>query len=62
MAESVNYGIETPRDGVTLGARRALRPLVLPAEVARLDSLAGYLKFPGAWPVARIELKYRKRP
>ena len=62
MAESVNYGIETPHDGVTLGARRALRPLVLPAEVARLDSLAGYLKFPGAWPVARIKLKYRKRP
>ena len=62
MAESVNYGADTPRDGVTLGARRALRPLVLPAEVARLDSLAGYLKFPGAWPVARIGLKYRKRP
>ena len=51
-----------PRDSVTLGARRALRPLVLPAEVARLDSLAGYLKFPGAWPVARIKLRYRKRP
>ena len=62
MAESVNYGAETPRDGVTLGARRALRPLVLPAEIARLDSLAGYLKFPGAWPVARIKLRYAKRP
>ncbi len=62
MAESVNYGAETPRDGVILGARRALRPLVLPAEVARLDSLAGYLKFPGAWPVARIGLRYRQRP
>ena len=62
MAESVNYGAETPRGGVTLGARRVLRPLVLPAEVARLDSLAGYLKFPGAWPVARIRLRYRQRP
>ncbi len=62
MAESVNYGAETPRGGVTLGARRALRPLVLPAEIARLDSLAGYLKFPGAWPVARIRLRYVKRP
>ena len=62
MAESVNYGAETPRSGVTLGARRALRPLVLPAEIARLDSLAGYLKFPGAWPVARIRLRYRQRP
>ena len=62
LAESVSYGVETPRDGVTLGARRALRPLVLPAEIARLDNLAGYLKFPGSLPVARIGLRYRKRP
>ena len=53
------------RGGELLSARqlrRALRPLVLPAEIARLDSLAGYLKFPGAWPVARIKLRYAKRP
>ncbi len=62
MAESVSYGAETPRDGVTLGARRALHPVVLPAEIARLDNLSGYLKFPGPWPVALIGLNYRKRP
>ena len=62
MAESVSYGAETPRDGVTLGARRALRPLVLPAEIARLENLSGYLKLPGSWPVAEIKLRYRKRP
>ena len=62
MAESVSYGAETPRDGVTLGARRALRPLVLPAEIARLENLSGYLKLPGPWPVAEIKLRYRKRP
>ena len=60
LAEGVSY--ETPRDGVTLSARRDLRPLVLPAEVARLENLSGYLKFPGAWPVARIRLRYRARP
>ena len=62
MAESVSYGAEPPRDGVTLGARRALRPVVLPAEIARLENLSGYLKFPGPWPVALIGLEYRKRP
>ncbi len=53
-----------PRGGEPLSARRlrrAPRLPVLPAEVARLDSLAGYLKFPGAWPVARIGLRYAKR-
>ena len=59
LAEGVSY--ETPRDGVTLSTRRDLRPLVLPAEVARLENLSGYLKFPGSWPVARIGLKYRAR-
>ena len=59
LSEGVSY--ETPRDGVTLSARRDLRSLVLPAEVARLENLSGYLKFPGAWPVAWIGLKYRKR-
>ena len=59
LAEGVSY--ETPRDGVTLSTRRDLRPLVLPAEVARLRNLSGYIKLPGAWPVARIRLKYRAR-
>ena len=60
LSEGVSY--DTPRDGVTLSARRDLRSLVLPAEVARLENPAGYVKFPGAWPVARIRLKYTARP
>ena len=60
LAEGVSY--DTPRDGVTLSARRDVRSLVLPAEVARLENLTGYLKFPGAWPVARIGLAYTARP
>ena len=59
MSEGVSY--EMPREGVTLNTRQDLRSLVLPAEVARLENLSGYLKFPGAWPVARIKLKYRER-
>ena len=59
MSEGVSY--EMPREGVTLNTRQDLRSLVLPAEVARLENLSGYLKFPGAWPVARIRLKYKKR-
>ena len=65
LSESVSY--ETggrpgaPHGGVSLSTRRDLRPLVLPSEVSRLENLSGYLKFPGAWPVARIGLDYRKR-
>ncbi len=59
LSEGVSY--ETTHGGVTLSTRRDLRPLVLPAEVARLENLTGYLKFPGAWPVARIGLTYKDR-
>ena len=59
LSEGVSY--DTPHSGVTLSTRREERPLVLPSEVSRLESLSGYIKLPGAWPVARIRLKYRKR-
>ena len=66
FSEGVSYDTGerpgAPRDGVTLSARRDLRSLVLPAEVSRLENLSGYVKFPGAWPVARIRLKYTARP
>ena len=66
LAEGVSYDTGehpgAPRGGVTLSARRDLRPLVLPAEVARLENLTGYLKLPGPWPVARIALRYKPRP
>ncbi|MCY4502805.1 MAG: type IV secretion system DNA-binding domain-containing protein [Alphaproteobacteria bacterium] len=65
LTEGVSYETgERPgaaRGGVTLSTRRDLRPLVLPSEVARLQSLSGYIKFPGRWPVARIRLRYRER-
>ena len=65
LTEGVSYGTGkhpgAPRDGVTLSTRKDVRPLVLPSEVARLENLSGYLKFPGEWPVARIGLRYRKR-
>ena len=59
LSEGVSY--DTPHGGVTLSARRDQRTLVLPSDVARLEKLSGYLKFPGRWPIATIRLKYRKR-
>ena len=61
-AEGLSYGASAMRDGVSLTQRREMRPLALPSEIMRLDNLKGYLKFPGPWPVARIELDYVNRP
>ena len=61
VAEGVSYGADPYRDGVTLTPRRELQSLALPSEITRLPNLTGYLKLPGPFPVARIELKYVKR-
>ena len=62
VSEGVSYGADPYRDGVTLTPRRELQSLALPSEITRLPNLTGYLKLPGPFPVARIELEYVKRP
>ncbi|MYF07454.1 MAG: type IV secretion system DNA-binding domain-containing protein, partial [Rhodospirillaceae bacterium] len=62
VAEGYSYGANTIRDGVSLTPRRELRALALPSEIMRLENLAGYLKFPGPFPVASIRLNYVARP
>ncbi len=57
VSENVSYGANTIRDGVSLTPRRELRALALPADIMRLPNLHGFLKFPGAHPVASIRLK-----
>ncbi len=61
VAEGFSYGANTIRDGVSLTPKRELRPLALASEIMRLESLNGWLRFPGALPAARIRLKYVKR-
>ncbi|MDE0176650.1 MAG: type IV secretion system DNA-binding domain-containing protein, partial [Defluviicoccus sp.] len=62
ISEGYSYGANTIRDGVSLTPRRELRALALPSEIMRLENLAGYLKFPGPFPVASVRLKYVSRP
>ena len=62
FAEGVSYGADPYRDGVTLTPKREVQALALPSEIMRLPNLNGYLKLPGPYPVARIGLRYVKRP
>ena len=62
VSENVSYGANTIRDGVSLTPRRELRALALPADIMRLPNLHGYLKFPGPYPVASIQLRPVARP
>ena len=59
--EGLSYGANTIRDGVSLTPRRELRPLALASEIMRLESLHGYLRFPGPLPAATVALDYVDR-
>lgn len=59
--ESLSFGAESQRDGTNLASKRTERAIVLPSEIQHLPDLHGYMRVPGAYPVAKIELKYRSR-
>ena len=61
VSEGFSYGANTIRDGVSLTPKRELRPLALASEIMQLESLHGWLRFPGPLPVAPIRLRYVKR-
>ena len=62
VTEGFSYGANTIRDGVSLMPKRELRALALASEIMQLESLHGWLRFPGPLPVARIRLNYVQRP
>lgn len=59
--EGLSYGASEIRDGVSLSKDKTVRPLILDAEIQRLNPLEGYLKFSGNMPVAKVKLKCKDR-
>lgn len=59
-APSVSMGMAGGKG--TLSHRQDTERLVSPAEFHLLRNLTGYVKLAGRYPIARVSLKYRKRP
>lgn len=60
--ESVSYGANTMRDGVSVSRQTKEKRLVMPTEIQVLDDLDGYLRVKGTFPAAKINLKYVHYP
>lgn len=56
--ESLSYGLNSQRDGVSIAKRRQLRDLVLTSEITRLPDMTGYLVTPGDYPIAKVSYQY----
>ena len=62
LQETLSYGANDMRDGVSLAARNELRPIVLPTEIMSLPDLSGFLRLPQGFPVSRFTIKPNKMP
>jgi type IV conjugative transfer system coupling protein TraD len=60
--ESVSYGANTMRDGISVSRQTKEKRLVLPSQIQELDDLEGYLRVKGRLPRAQVQLKYVDYP
>ena len=60
--ETLSYGLNSQRDGVSVSARRNLRDIVLTSQILTLPDMTGYLTVPGDYPVARVAYQYEPTP
>lgn len=56
--ESISYGANTMRDGISVSKQKSRKPLVLPIEIQTADDLTGYLRVKGDFPAAKIKIPY----
>jgi type IV secretory pathway TraG/TraD family ATPase VirD4 len=56
--ETLSYGLDSHRDGISVFARRALRDIVLTSEILTLPDMTGYLALPGDYPIATVAYDY----
>jgi type IV secretory pathway TraG/TraD family ATPase VirD4 len=60
--ESISYGANTMRDGISVSRQTREKKLVLPTEIQMSDDLQGYLRVKGQLPPAIIRLNYKDYP
>lgn len=59
--ETLSYGLNSQRDGVSVFARRNLRDVVLTSQILKLPDMTGYITVPGDYPVGRVAYQYLPR-
>jgi type IV secretory pathway TraG/TraD family ATPase VirD4 len=61
-SESISFGAHQMRDGVNLSHQKQTKPVVNASQIMQLKDLEAYLKFPGNFPVSKIDFSYLKLP
>lgn len=59
-SESISFGAHQMRDGISLNQQKKIQSVVTTSDIMQLDDLKAYLKYPGSYPIAKIEFDYKK--
>ncbi len=59
--ESISYGANTYRDGVSLNQQERTQRLVTASEMMRLEPLHCYIRLTGNYPITKIAFEYQYR-
>jgi type IV conjugative transfer system coupling protein TraD len=62
VSESISYGANTMRDGISVSRQTREKRLVLPTEIQAANDLRGYLRVKGDFSPAIITLNYKNYP
>jgi type IV conjugative transfer system coupling protein TraD len=62
VQESISYGANSIRDGVSINRVEREKPVVTYSEILRLEDLTCYVRLPGDYPVTKLHLPYVHRP
>ncbi len=60
--ETLSYGLNAHRDGMSVYARRSMRDVVLTSEILTLPDMTGYLVVPGDYPIAKVAYGFVPTP
>ncbi len=59
VKESISFGANELRDGVSINKQDIQKNIVLPTEIMQLQNLNAYVKFAGDFPITKSSFKYK---
>lgn len=57
--EQNSFGLDQVRDGISIGRDKVYQPVVDYEDIMNLPDLTFYTRFPGKYPVIKLDIKYR---
>jgi type IV conjugative transfer system coupling protein TraD len=61
VRESISYGANTIRDGISINRSETTKPVVSYSEIMSLGDLQAYVRLPGKYPITPVNFNYKHR-